>query len=77
MYERFVCLRIFNNSSWICVLEELEKRGYLWASSDQPTSVFQGVKSGSLFIDPNEKFLVMSSNLKEKSRDCGHYIEVK
>lgn len=77
MYERFVGLRIYNNFSWISALEELEKRGYLWASGDKPTSMFQEFRSGSLFINPNEKFIVMSSDLKERPMDCGHYITVK
>lgn len=77
MRERFVCLRIPNNFGWISALEELEKRGYLWASGERPTGALQLLESGSLFIDPNEKFLVMSSNLKENPRNCGHYITVK
>jgi hypothetical protein len=76
MNKNLIALRIFNNANWIAVLGKLESKGYLWASKDKPTSMFQGCDQGSLFIDLNERVITMSPKVDANSNFCGCYIKI-
>lgn len=77
MENKYVALKIYYNFDWVVILRTLERYGYKWISGDKLTEVHQGIRQGTLFLNPNLKQIMFSHDPESTSAYCNFYIKVQ
>lgn len=76
MYNKYIGLRVYNNSDIVKILTALEKYGYRWNSGNKPTELYGDTHQGVLYINPKNKTICRNHNAKHLLKYCEHYIKV-